>query len=125
VELAAETEQAEERVVDGNRRVAGGFVELDEVARLPEDGEGGFDPIDLVEHVTCRRNVMGIFARKRDLEPAGHRPAVNADPVVGTLVGGGEVEAEQCSPADGPRRLLQRRSRFMGCRFETHNPSRL
>ena len=116
-------QQAEERFVDGNRRVAGGFVELDEVARLPEDGEGGFDPVDLVERVTGRRNVMGVFSRERDFESACHRPAVNADPVVGPVGGGSEVEAEQRSPAEAPRRFLGRRSHLLGCRLETHRPS--
>jgi hypothetical protein len=119
VQIAAEAQQVEERVVHDDGPVARGPVETHEGARIAEDREGGLDAIHLVEHVARGRDVSRVFAGERDLEPAGHRLAVDADPVIGGLVGRGELEAQQLAPADGPGRVRRRWSHIMGRRFKT------
>jgi hypothetical protein len=79
--LRGALEQGEQRAAHFGRLFRGAPVDARELAVLAKDAELRLEPVGDVQCSTRSSNVPGVFAGKDDLEPAGHRAPVDAEPM--------------------------------------------
>src|SRR4029079_2164604 len=78
-EAVAARQKIEDLVGDFDNARSRGAVDLRDGARLAEDRQQFLEPVRFLQRVACRGDVGGMLAGQRDLEPAGHRTAMDTD----------------------------------------------